>query len=84
MDLSFTPKPVQDVQPLNLRIKIPSSFKALRCAALSDNSEGAVLRAQIDGVLPKVGMKRRKSVVNGLDELVKLDTPDLHQEKRAK
>lgn len=84
MDLSFTPEPVQEVQPLNLRIKIPSSFKALQRAALSENLEGAVLRARIDGVPQKMGMKRRKSVVNGLDELVKLDTPDLHQEKRAK
>ena len=84
MDLSFAPEPVQAVQPLNLRIKIPSSFKALQRAALDDNSEGAVLRAQIDGVLPKMGMKRRKSLVNCLDKLVELETPDLQQQKRAK
>lgn len=77
LSLSFAPEPITPTDPLILRIKIPSSFKVLQSVALRDNLEGAVLRAQIDG-LPKVGMKRRKSYVNGLNNL---DTPD---QKRTK
>jgi hypothetical protein len=89
MDLSFAPEtPTSSPEsPLKLTIKIPSSFKALQRAALDDNQKGAILRAQIDGVPLKMGMKRRKSCVSGLDllaELAKLDTPVLPQQKRAK
>jgi hypothetical protein len=88
MDLSFAPEtPTPSPEFPKLTIKIPSSFKALQRAALDDNQVGAILRAQIDGVLTKTGMKRRKSCVSGLDllaELATLDTPQQPQQKRTK
>jgi hypothetical protein len=89
MDLSFAPEtPTSSPEsPLKLTIKIPSSFKALQHAALGNNQDGAILRAKIDGVPLKMGMKRRQSSVSGLNllaELATLATPQQPQQKRTK